>query len=140
MNAENQINKLNWLRKSIIGRNIPFETPFGTKPLVYADYTASGRAVDFIENYLQYILQFYANTHTEDDFTGKTMSHLFHEAEKHKEKVNAGEHGKVIFTGTGATSGITRLQQILGVYWSPATREKIYEFLDSCLDYQKEKI
>ncbi|MDP8315621.1 MAG: aminotransferase class V-fold PLP-dependent enzyme [Candidatus Celaenobacter antarcticus] len=140
MNAENQINKLNWLRKSIIGRNIPFETPFGTKPLVYADYTASGRAVDFIENYLQYILQFYANTHTEDDFTGKTMSHLFHEAEKNiKKKVNAGEHGKVIFTGTGATSGITRLQQILGVYWSPATREKIYEFLDSCLDYQKEK-
>ena len=51
MNAENQINKLDWLRKSIIGRNIPFETPFGTKPLVYADYTASGRAVDFIEDY-----------------------------------------------------------------------------------------
>jgi len=48
MNAENQINKLNWLRKSIIGRNMPFETPFGTRPLIYADYTASGRAVDFM--------------------------------------------------------------------------------------------
>jgi len=140
MNAENQINKLDWLRKSIIGRNIPFETPFGTKPLVYADYTASGRAVDFIEDYLQYILQFYANTHTEDDFTGKTMSSLLHEAEKSiKKMVNAGEHGKVIFTGTGATGGITRLQQILGVYWSPATREKVHEFLDSCVDHQKEK-
>jgi len=140
MNAENQIGKLDWLRKSIIGRNMPFETPFGTKPLVYADYTASGRAVDFIEKYLQYILQFYANTHTEDDFTGKTMSHLLHEAEKNiKAMINAGEHGKVIFTGTGATAGITRLQQILGVYWSPATREKVHEFLDSCLDHQKEK-
>jgi len=140
MNAQKQIDKLDWLRKSIIGRNIPFETPFGTKPLVYADYTASGRAVDFIEEYLQYILQFYANTHTEDDFTGKTMSHLLHEAEKNiKAMVNAGEHGKVIFTGTGATAGITRLQQILGVYWSPATREKVHEFLDSCLDHQKEK-
>lgn len=119
---------------------MPFETPFGTKPLVYADYTASGRAVDFIEEYLQYILQFYANTHTEDDFTGKTMSRLLHKAEKNiKAMVNAGEHGKVIFTGTGATAGITRLQQILGVYWSPATREKVHEFLDSCLDHQKEK-
>ena len=48
MNAEKQINKLDWLRKSIIGRNMPFETPFGTRPLVYADYTASVRAVDFM--------------------------------------------------------------------------------------------
>ena len=139
MNAENQIAKLDWLRKSIIGRNMPFETPFGTRPLVYADYTASGRAVDFIEDYLQYILQFYANTHTEDVFTGKTMSRFLHEAEAHiKDLVNAGEHGKLIFTGTGATGGITRLQQILGVYWSPATREKVHDFLDSCLDHQKE--
>ena len=138
MNAENQINKLNWLRKSIIGRNMPFETPFGTRPLIYADYTASGRAVDFIEDYLQYILQFYANTHTEDDFTGKTMSQLLHEAEAHiKDLVNAGENGKLIFTGTGATGGVTRLQQILGVYWSPTTRERVKKFLDSCIEINK---
>jgi len=139
MNAENQINNLNWLRKSIIGRNMPFETPFGTRPLVYADYTASGRAVDFIENYLQYILKFYANTHTEDDFTGKTMTRLLNEAEAHiKDLVNAGEKGKIIFTGNGTTGGITRLQQILGVYWSPTTQERVNKFLDSCIEVNKE--
>lgn len=135
-----KIKSLDWLRKAIIGRNIFFQTPFGSKPLVYADYTASGRGVDFIEDYVHYILQFYANTHTEDDFTGKTMTDLLHKAEATiKKMVNAGEHGKVIFTGTGATGGITRLQQILGVYWSPATREKVNEFLNSCLEYKQEK-
>ncbi len=139
MKIEEQIKNLEWLRKSIVVRNILFETPCGSKPLVYADYTASGRAVEFIEEYLQFLLNFYANTHTEDDFTGKTMTRLLHQAEKNiKELVNAGEHGKIIFTGTGATGGITRLQQIMGVYWSPATKEKVLEFLDSCLEHQKE--
>jgi len=138
MKISDQINNLEWLRKSIIGRNMSFETPFGTKPLVYADYTASGRAVDFIEDYLRYILNFYANTHTEDGFAGRTMTRLLHEAERNiKKLVNAGEHGKVMFTGTGATGGITRLQQILGVYWSPATKERIKTFLDSCINFNQ---
>lgn len=133
-----KIKSLDWLRKAIIGRNIFFQTPFCKKPLVYADYTASGRAVSFIEDYLRHILNFYANTHTEDGFTGKTMTKLLHEAERNiKSLVNAGEHGKVMFTGTGATGGITRLQQILGVYWSPATKERIRTFLDSCRDFSQ---
>ncbi len=133
MEISKVINSLDWLRDEIIGRNIPIETPFGTRPLVYADYTASGRSVKFIENYLQYLLQFYANTHTEDDFTGKTMTRIFHESEiKIKRFVNAGTKGKIIFTGTGATGGITRLLQILGLFWSPATEERIMNFLQFC--------
>ncbi|HHE37871.1 MAG TPA: hypothetical protein ENL20_04785, partial [Candidatus Cloacimonetes bacterium] len=107
------IENLEWLRTDIIGRNKLFQTPFGEKPLVYADYTASGRCLYSIENYLLHIMQFYANTHTEDDFTGKTMTTLLHNSEKIIKKiVNAGETGKVIFTESGTTGGITRLQQI----------------------------
>ena len=40
-----------FVRGSIIGSDLEIETPFGDKPLVYADHTASGRGVDFIENY-----------------------------------------------------------------------------------------
>lgn len=135
MDDLNLIKQLDWLREDIIGRNICFETPFGVKPLVYADYTASGRGLRSIENFVQRILQYYANTHTEDDFTGKTMSALLHEAEKYvKDAVNAGPKGKVIFTGSGTTGGITKLQQILGVYWPPATRERVNDFLKSCLN------
>jgi len=131
----NLINELNWLRDDIIGRNMLFETPFGQRPLVYADFTASGRGLHSIENYIQHILQYYANTHTEDDFTGKTMTQLLHEAERIiKKSVNAGPKGKIIFTESGTTGGITKLQQILGVYWPPATRERVNFFLKSCLD------
>ena len=129
------IKNLEWLRKDIIGRNKLFKTPYGEKPLVYADYTASGRCLFSIENYLMHIMQYYANSHTEDDFTGKTMTTLLHESEKIiKEIVNAGDTGKVIFTESGTTGGITRLQQILGVYWPPATKKRINEFLTSCTD------
>lgn len=122
-----------WLRHEIIGRNDLFKTPIGKRPLVYADYTASGRGLYFIENYLQEILHFYANSHTDDDFTGKTMTGLLHEAEERiKNIVNAGKTGKIIFTGTGATGAIMRLQQILGVFWSPATKNRIEGMIDSC--------
>jgi selenocysteine lyase/cysteine desulfurase len=46
--------------------------------------------------------------------------------------VNAGPKGKILFTESGSTGGITKLQQILGVYWPPATRKRVNTFLDSC--------
>lgn len=135
------IDNLAWLRDDIIGRNILFATPFGQRPLVYADYTASGRGLKSLENYIQIILQYYANTHTEDDFTGKTMTSLLHDAERIiKRCVNAGEKGRIIFTESGTTGGITKLMQILGVYWPPATRERIHSVLRSCLERNPEGI
>jgi selenocysteine lyase/cysteine desulfurase len=134
MKIKDTIKQLDWLRQELIGRNMLIPTPYGEKPLVYLDYTASGRNLYFIENHLNKIRKFYANTHTEDDYTGKTMTLLLHEAEiRVKKAVNAGEHGKIIFTESGTTGGITRLQQILGVYLSPATRERYNYFLESCL-------
>jgi hypothetical protein len=45
MDITTRIKDLAWLRRDIIGRNMIFETPFGQRPLVYADYTASGRGL-----------------------------------------------------------------------------------------------
>ena len=115
-----------FLRQQIVGVDSTFTTPFGERLMVYCDYTASGRCLLFVENYLQSLQRTYANTHTEDDTTGRNMTQLLHEAESAiKAAVNAGPDGRIIAIGTGATGAINKLQQILGVYCPPATRARI---------------
>ncbi len=115
-----------FLRQQIVGVDSTFETPFGQRLMVYCDYTASGRCLRFVESYLQSLQRVYANTHTEDDITGRSMSQLLHEAEEAiKKSVNAGPSGKIIACGTGATGAIDKLQQIIGVSLAPATRQNI---------------
>ena len=70
------------LREQVVGMDAAIETAFGQRTMVYCDYTASGRSLHFVERYLQGLLQTYANTHTEDDVTGRSTSQLLHEAER----------------------------------------------------------
>jgi selenocysteine lyase/cysteine desulfurase len=127
--TESEMDKydLDLIRNQIIGNDLVFDTPFGKRNILYADYTASGRGVKFIEEKLQDILCSYANTHTEDDYTGKYLTVLFHEAlAKIKELVNAGKTGKVISVGSGSTGALKKLQEIIGVYIPSVTRERIF--------------
>lgn len=120
-----------FLRQQIVGVDSTFETPFGERLMVYCDYTASGRCLRFVESYLQSLQRVYANTHTEDDITGRSMTQLLHEAEEAiKSSVNAGPSGRIIACGTGATGAIDKLQQLVGVSLAPATRQNIHELLD----------
>ncbi|MEO8225377.1 MAG: aminotransferase class V-fold PLP-dependent enzyme, partial [Gammaproteobacteria bacterium] len=119
-----------FLRSQVVGIDSSFETPFGRRMLLYCDYTASGRCVTFIERYVQCLQRNYANTHTEDDLTGRSMSRLLHAAEDTiKRAVNAGPNGRIIACGTGATGAIDKLQQILGVALPPATRKAVGSLL-----------
>ncbi len=100
--------------------------------MVYCDYTASGRCLRFVETYLQSLQRVYANTHTEDDITGRSMTQLLHDAESAiKASVNAGTDGCIVACGTGATGAIDKLQQIIGVAIAPATRRNLYEAIDA---------
>src|SRR5262245_15952453 len=128
----NPSERFQFLRNQIVGADSTFATPFGERLMVYADYTASGRCLLFVENYLQSLQRTYANTHTEDDTTGRNMTQLLHEAEESiKAALNAGPDGRIIAAGTGATGAINKLQQILGVYCPPATRQRIAETLEA---------
>ena len=121
-----------FLRQQIVGVDSTFETPFGERLMVYCDYTASGRCLRFVESYLQSLQRVYANTHTEDDITGRSMSQLLHEAEEAiKTSVNAGPDGRIVACGTGATGAIDKLQQIIGVALAPATRKNLNDALDA---------
>lgn len=117
---------MEYIRNQIIGNDTLFETPFGKRQVFYADYTASGRGLAFIEDKIGNILKSYANSHTEDDYTGIFTTRLLHQAEERiKSLVNAGPDGRIIFTGSGATGALERLQKIIGIYQSPATRERM---------------
>jgi len=126
-----------YVRGNIIGRDTLIKTPFGERVVTYADYTASGRGLVFLENYMNYVLEEYANTHTDDDATGEVMTQRLHRAEHIiKEHIHANEDYKIIEVGSGATGAINRLQEILGVYIPPASKKKFDQIYN---DYFKGK-
>jgi selenocysteine lyase/cysteine desulfurase len=123
-----------FLRSQIVGADAQVETPFGERLMVYADYTASGRCLGLVEKYIQNLQRIYANTHTEDDISGRSMTHLLEQAEHAiKQSVNAGPDGRIICVGTGATGAIDKLQQIIGVALPPATRRSLTTMMDAAL-------
>lgn len=105
------------LRGGLIGEGVPVPGPFGEHPLVYADYTASGRALRPVEDFIaEHVLPYYANSHTEASFCGARMTALRDEARSVIAKaVNAGPDETVIFTGAGATSAVNRLVSLLAL-------------------------
>ncbi|WP_426417390.1 aminotransferase class V-fold PLP-dependent enzyme [Aestuariirhabdus sp. LZHN29] len=105
------------IRDGVIGEGTALQTPFGIRPLVYADYTASGRSLDFIEQYIHdQVLPWYANTHTETSVTGLQTSRLREDARALiKRSVQADEDDLVIFCGSGATAAIHKLVDILNL-------------------------
>lgn len=104
-------------RNGIIGIDAEIETPFGKKKLIYADWIASGRLYSQIEKRMSDdIGPMVGNTHSESTATGKAMTDAYHKAQKIvKKHVNANDDDILLFTGTGMTSAIAKLQRILGL-------------------------
>ncbi len=104
-------------RKNIVGINQTFNSPFGQKQIIYADWVASGRLYEPIEKkLLEDFGPFVANTHTETTVTGTLMTNAYHEA-RHiiKRHVNASENDVLIFAGYGMTAAINKFQRLLGL-------------------------
>lgn len=114
--------KVSLLGDDIIGCMAKFTTPFGEKPIVYADWTASGRCVGKIESYVtNTVMPFYGNTHTTTSITGHQSTCFRHEARQIiAEACNAKITGKaaedvVLFCGNGTTACVNKLVSILGL-------------------------
>ncbi|HTJ83769.1 MAG TPA: aminotransferase class V-fold PLP-dependent enzyme, partial [Polyangiaceae bacterium] len=105
------------IRAAIIGDDCALEGPYGARRVTYADYTASGRSVEFIEDFIQSeVMPLYANTHTETSGTGLQTTRFREEArEIIARAVGAGPDDVVIFTGSGATGAINKLVDVLNL-------------------------
>jgi selenocysteine lyase/cysteine desulfurase len=104
-------------RNNIEGINTEIGTPEGRKRLVYADWIASGRLYKPIEKKIsEDIGQMVGNTHSESTATGMSMTKAYQLAHKLvKDHVKANEDDVLLFTGSGMTSAIAKLQRLLGL-------------------------
>ncbi len=105
------------IRAGIIGDDRSIEGPFGPRCVTYADYTASGRALSFIEDFIRdEVLPLYANTHTETSATGLQTTRFREDARRviHR-SVGGSADDVVIFCGSGATGAISKLIEILNL-------------------------
>ncbi|MEH7075293.1 aminotransferase class V-fold PLP-dependent enzyme [Neobacillus drentensis] len=104
-------------RSQVIGMNQEFESPYGSKKIIYADWTASGRLYRPIERKISEVFgPFMANTHTESNITSLMMTGIYNQSKQIiKEHVNADEHDALIMDGFGMTSVMNKFQRLLGL-------------------------
>ncbi len=104
-------------RENTIGYNYRYQTPYGQKTMLYADWIASGRLYLPIEKkIINSIGPFIGNTHTETSENGKMMTQAYQLAhQKIKDHVNAGPGDVILTTGSGMTGAIVKFQRILGM-------------------------
>ncbi|XP_078156509.1 uncharacterized protein LOC144552334 [Carex rostrata] len=128
---KNVEDRIAWLQSQLIGKGLEFETPFGKRRLTYADHTASGQCLKYIENYIiQEVLPFYGNTHTDDSYVGGRTTCTVQKASSYiKWCMGAGPDDVLLFCGSGASGAIKRLQEVMGIAVPSILRDRVVKML-----------
>lgn len=125
------------IRRKIIGDDILLKTQYGELPLIYVDWIASGRLYRPIEQIIaEQIGPWVGNTHTETSITGTLMTKAYNESKKIiKAHVHASEKDVLLNTGFGMTSGVNKLQRMLGLKYCGKLHDPEY-----CLGIQEKPV
>jgi len=109
--SDNKQQIADYIHQNVVGAETTFLSPFGRKKIVYCDYTASGKSLKFIEEFITgEVLPLYGNTHTTTSVTSLQTTLYRHEARDIiRNSCNAGELDAVIFTGSGCTGAVHKL-------------------------------
>ncbi|HXV78168.1 MAG TPA: aminotransferase class V-fold PLP-dependent enzyme [Candidatus Polarisedimenticolaceae bacterium] len=104
-----------WLREQVVGGHTRIQTPFGPRLIYYADLTATGRHLAFVDEWVNRLSPYYANTHTAVSSTGNLLTELRATARAIiAQAVNASNQDEVVFVGSGATAAANKLVGLLG--------------------------
>jgi selenocysteine lyase/cysteine desulfurase len=128
------------IRSNVIGQRCRISSPFRKEQeIVYADYTASGRCLRFVEDYMtKVVAPTYANTHTEASATGAQTTHLREEARNiiHAALNAPKDKYVVLFNGSGSTAAIDKLFTVLG-FGIPEYAEKKWNLSKNIPEQEK---
>lgn len=105
------------LYKEIIGLNLKFNTPYGEKNVIYSDYTASGRGMKKIEEFItNQVLPFYANVHSSCGYLAEQSENFRIESKMIVRRyLNTDEKDSIIFAGQGTTSCVNKLIKLMNL-------------------------
>jgi len=104
-------------RINTVGYNQVYNSPYGQQQMIYADWIASGRLYQPIEDRMTRVIgPWVGNTHSEASESGTLMTKAYqYSLHKIKKSVNAGANDVIITAGSGMTTVVNKLQRILGL-------------------------